>query len=83
MERNEQQYAQDLHSGLIARFSSISEQAKIAMTGGGVQWRCSAQRGSRSCWVGCFEVGGPEFLTFFEEGQENCHQPHRFSTRDN
>ena len=67
MERNEQQYAQDLHSGLIARFSSISEQAKIAMTGGGVQWRCSAQRGSRSCWVGCFEVGGPEFLTFFEE----------------
>ncbi len=67
MERNEQQYAQDLHSGLIARFSSISEKAKIAKTGGGVQWRCSAQRGSRSCWVGCFEVGGPEFLTFFEE----------------
>jgi hypothetical protein len=67
MERNEQQYAQDLYGGLIARFAPISEQSKIAMTGGGVQWRCSAQRGSRSCWVGCFEVGGPEFLTFFEE----------------
>lgn len=66
MERKEQQYAQDLYDGLIARFSPISEQAQIAMTGGGVQWRCSAQRGTRSCWVGCFEVGGPEFLTFFE-----------------
>jgi hypothetical protein len=67
MERNEQKYAQDLYDGLIARFSPISEQAHIAMTGGGVQWRCSAQRGSRSCWVGCFDVGGPEFLTFFED----------------
>jgi hypothetical protein len=66
MERNEQKYAQDLYDGLIARFSRISEQAQIATTGGGVQWRCSAQRGSRSCWTGCFEVGGPEFLTFFE-----------------
>ncbi|MFP5229158.1 MAG: hypothetical protein ACLGXA_16200 [Acidobacteriota bacterium] len=66
MERNEQKYAQDLYDGLLARFSPISEQAQIALTGGGVQWRCSAQRGSRSCWIGCFEVGGPEFLTFFE-----------------
>jgi hypothetical protein len=66
MERNEQKYAQDLYDGLIARFSPISDQAKIALTGGGVQWRCSAQRGTRSCWVGCFEVGGPEYLTFFE-----------------
>jgi hypothetical protein len=67
MERNEQKYAQDLYDGLIARFSPLSEQARIATTGGGVQWRCSAQRDSRSCWTGCFEVGGPEFLTFFEE----------------
>jgi hypothetical protein len=66
MERNEQKYAQDLYDGLIARFSPISDQAQIAVTGGGVQWRCSAQRGPRSCWVGCFDVGGPEFLTFFE-----------------
>lgn len=71
MERNEQKYAQDLYDGLMARISPISEQAQVAMTGGGVQWRCSAQRGSRSCWVGCFEVGGPEFLTFFEgDGQK-------------
>jgi len=66
MERNEQKYAQDLYEGLTARFSPISEQAQIAMTGGGVQWRCSAERATRSCWTGCFEVGGPEFLTFFE-----------------
>ncbi len=67
MERNEQKYAQDLYEGLTARFAEIADQAQIAITGGGVQWRCSAQRGARSCWVGCFEVGGPEFLTFFEE----------------
>jgi len=67
MERNEQRYAQDLYDGLIARFSPLSDQAQITMTGGGVQWRCSARRGARSCWVGCFELGGPEFLTFFEE----------------
>jgi hypothetical protein len=67
MERNEEKYAQDLYGGLMARFSTRSEQVKIALTGGGVQWRCSAQMGSRSCWAGCFEVGGPEFLTFFEE----------------
>jgi len=66
MERNEQQFAQDLYAGLIARFSPISELTQIAMTGGGVQWRCSAQRDTRSCWVGCFDVSGPEFLTFFE-----------------
>jgi len=66
MERNEQKYAQELYDGLIARFSPVADQAQIAITGGGVQWRCSAQRGARSCWVGCFEVGGPEFLTFFE-----------------
>lgn len=68
MERNEQKYAQDLYEGLTARFSPVADQAQIAITGGGVQWRCSAQRGARSCWVGCFEVGGPEFLTFFEGG---------------
>jgi hypothetical protein len=66
MERNEQKYAQDLYDGLTGRFSPVADQSQIATTGGGVQWRCSAQRGSRSCWVGCFEVGGPEFLTFFE-----------------
>lgn len=71
MERNEQKYAQDLYDGLIARFSPISDQAQITLTGGGVQWRCAAQRGALSCWVGCFEVGGPEFLTFFEgEGKK-------------
>jgi hypothetical protein len=67
MERNEQKYAQDLFEGLKDRFAALADQAQIAITGGGVQWRCSAQRGTRSCWVGCFEVGGPEFLTFFEE----------------
>jgi hypothetical protein len=66
MERNEQRYAQNLYDGLKSRFSSLPDQVQIAITGGGVQWRCSAQRGTRSCWVGCFEVGGPEFLTFFE-----------------
>src|SRR6202012_5709702 len=61
----------DLYAGLTSRFAPISEQAQITMTGGGVQWRCAAQRGARSCWVGCFEVGGPEFLTFFEaDGQK-------------
>jgi hypothetical protein len=67
MERNEPKYAQDLFEGLTDRFAAVADQAQIAITGGGVQWRCSAQRGPRSCWVGCFEVGGPEFLTFFEE----------------
>jgi hypothetical protein len=66
MERNEQKYAQDLYDGLKDRFAPVADQAQIAITGGGVQWRCSAQRGPRSCWVGCFELGGPEFLTFFE-----------------
>lgn len=67
VERNEPQYAQDLYEGLTARFSPVADQTEISVTGGGVQWRCSAQRLRRSCWVGCFEVGGPEFLTFFEE----------------
>ncbi|MFY9747183.1 MAG: hypothetical protein WA891_15260 [Acidobacteriaceae bacterium] len=67
MERNEPKYAQDLFEGLTARFAAVADQAQIAITGGGVQWRCSAQRGPRSCWTGCFEVGGPEFLTFFED----------------
>jgi hypothetical protein len=67
MERNEPKYAQDLFEGLTDRFVAVADQAQIAITGGGVQWRCSAQRGARSCWVGCFEVGGPEFLTFFED----------------
>jgi hypothetical protein len=67
MERNEQKYAHDLYDGLIARFAPVADQTQVAITGGGVQWRCSALRGSRSCWVGCFEVGGPEFLTFFED----------------
>lgn len=66
MERNEEKYAQDLYDGLKKRFASIDSQSQITLTGGGVQWRCSAQRGSRSCWVGCFDVSGPEFLTFFE-----------------
>jgi hypothetical protein len=71
MERNEQRYAQELYDGLVARFAPIADQAQIAITGGGVQWRCSAERGARSCWVGCFEVGGPEYLTFFEgEGKK-------------
>jgi hypothetical protein len=67
VERNEPKYAQDLYAGLLARFSPLAHQTEISVTGGGVQWRCSAQRGNRSCWVGCFEVGGPEFLTFFEQ----------------
>lgn len=67
MERNEQKYAQELYNGLTTRFADLGQPARIAMTGGGVQWRCSAEQGTRSCWVGCFEVGGPEFLTFFEE----------------
>ncbi|MFZ0273807.1 MAG: hypothetical protein WB524_06125 [Acidobacteriaceae bacterium] len=71
MERNEPKYAQELYDGLVSRFAPVADQAKIAIAGGGVQWRCSAQRGDRSCWVGCFEVGGPEFLTFFEgEGKK-------------
>ncbi|HEX4309699.1 MAG TPA: hypothetical protein VHZ25_06705 [Acidobacteriaceae bacterium] len=67
MERNEQQYAKDLYDGLIERFAPVADQTQISITGGGVQWRCSAQRGSRSCWVGCFEASGPEFLAFFED----------------
>ncbi len=82
MERNEQKYAQDLYDGLTARFAPISEQARIAITGGGVQWRCSAQRGSRSCWVGCFEVGGPEYLTFFEAETKKVATAHTSTQSD-
>ncbi len=67
MERNEPIYARDLCEALTDRFRADAEKAEITLTGGGVQWRCCAQRGHRTCWVGCFEVGGPEYLTFFEE----------------
>jgi hypothetical protein len=67
VERNEPIYARDLYEELTDRFRAYAEKAEITLTGGGVQWRCSAKRGQRSCWVGCFEVGGPEYLTFFEE----------------
>lgn len=69
MERNEPQYARDLYEGLQHRFAAVAGETQICITGGGVQWRCSAKRGQRSCWVGCFEVGGPEYLTFFEESE--------------
>lgn len=67
MELNEPIYARDLHEALKDRFRANSEQTEITLTGSGVQWRCSAQRGQRSCWIGCFDVGGPEYLTFFED----------------
>ena len=67
MERNEQKYAQALFDGLSSRFAGPEDRAHVGITGGGVQWRCFAQRGGRSCWTGCFDAGGPEFLTFFEE----------------
>jgi hypothetical protein len=82
MERNEQKYAQDLYDGLVARFSPVSDQTQISITGGGVQWRCSAQRGSRSCWVGCFELGGPEFLTFFESDEKKVATARTSSTTE-
>jgi hypothetical protein len=68
MERNEQKHAQELYESLTSRFATLNGQVRIDMNGGGVQWRCSAERGSRSCWIGCFEASGPEFLTSFEEG---------------
>jgi len=68
MERNEQKHAQELYRGLATRFASLNGQVRIEMTGGGVQWRCSAERGPRACWIGCFEASGPEFMTSFEEG---------------
>lgn len=67
MERNEPKYAHDLYQALLDRFAPVTDQARITTTGGGVQWSCAAQRGQRSCWIGCFEVGGPEFLTSFED----------------
>jgi hypothetical protein len=68
MERNGQRHAQALYSGLTARFSSLNGQVRLNLSNGGVQWRCSVERGPRSCWIGCFEASGPEFLTSFEEG---------------
>ncbi len=68
MERNEQKHAQALYEDLATRFASLNGQVRIEMTGGGVQWRCSAERGPRACWIGCFEASGPEFMTSFEEG---------------
>jgi len=81
VERNEPKYANDLYEGLTARFAGVADQARITVTGGGVQWRCSAQRGQRSCWVGCYEVGGPEFLTFLEEDAKKVATA-RSSSRD-
>lgn len=72
MERNEQKHAQDLYEGLAARFAALNGQVRIDLSGGGVQWRCSAERGSRACWIGCFDASGPEFLTSFEEGTKKA-----------
>ncbi|MCI0539632.1 MAG: hypothetical protein L0Z50_30865 [Verrucomicrobiales bacterium] len=66
----EESYARELHGELTTAFGGASPDVKVALTGAGVHWTCTLTRGDRRCSVHCFDVKGPEYLTGFEQQQE-------------
>jgi hypothetical protein len=71
IEHAEGKYAHNLYDKLVSRIGSAKRDAKITVSGGGVQWRCVARLGPQAAEVNCFSQQGPEYLTSFQsEGEE-------------
>lgn len=69
----EEHYAAALYSEMAKRIAENAITADLNMSGGGVNRKCFAECGTRSCTVHCFSSQGPEYLVFFEqEAHENA-----------
>lgn len=65
MKHVEEDYAKDLYSDLLSRFSQTEPETIVLVEGAGVHWRCTAKRGADVGSVACFNSRGPEYLTSF------------------
>lgn len=63
-------YAHDLHRELTRRFARTVPETSLSVTGAGVNWRCTAQRGNLVCQIACYGIHGPEYYTSFEREAE-------------
>jgi hypothetical protein len=71
MEHPEERYARLLYDNLIGRINPTNPDARISVSGAGVNWRCLVQFEARTSVTHCFEHRGEEYLTIFKEnGQE-------------
>jgi len=66
----EEDHAKDLHRDLTLRFTDSVPATAVSVDGAGVHWQCAAKRGRQFCSIACFDVRGPEYLTFFERDSE-------------